>query len=224
MRRGFTLIELLVVIAIIAILAALLFPVFARAKAAAKTTTTISNLRQLGTAFALYAGDSDDVLPSSAEGQQGERREGGWIFINVFRPFESGTFDVARGTLFPYVKNRDIFRSANDPYASSSGNSFAFNGCLISGPFQFGINPSLSTTAVRDPAGQMLIGEEGTGDQDADGFGKFSTNDGFFHPEVDVFARRHAGGTSILFVDGHAKVTRHRLFEAVNGGSTVCWP
>lgn len=62
-KRAFTLIELLVVIAIIAILAAILFPVFAQAKAAAKTTATISNLKQLGTAVHMYAGDYDDRTP-----------------------------------------------------------------------------------------------------------------------------------------------------------------
>lgn len=64
MRRGFTLIELLVVIAIIAILAAILFPVFAQAKAAAKQTANLSNLKQLGTAAQMYCADYDDLLPS----------------------------------------------------------------------------------------------------------------------------------------------------------------
>lgn len=59
--RGFTLIELLVVIAIIAILAAILFPVFAQAKLSAKKTVSISNMRQLGTGYALYTGDYDDT-------------------------------------------------------------------------------------------------------------------------------------------------------------------
>ncbi|HRK21536.1 MAG TPA: prepilin-type N-terminal cleavage/methylation domain-containing protein [Fimbriimonadaceae bacterium] len=63
MRRAFTLIELLVVIAIIAILAAILFPVFAQAKLAAKKTTTLSNIKQVGTATIMYAGDYDDVYP-----------------------------------------------------------------------------------------------------------------------------------------------------------------
>lgn len=60
MRKAFTLIELLVVIAIIAILAAILFPVFAQAKAAAKKTQDLSNFKQIGTAIYLYAGDNDD--------------------------------------------------------------------------------------------------------------------------------------------------------------------
>lgn len=62
-KRGFTLIELLVVIAIIAILAAILFPVFAQAKEAAKKTQTISNAKQTGVAVVMYAGDNDDLLP-----------------------------------------------------------------------------------------------------------------------------------------------------------------
>ncbi|MFX8335527.1 type II secretion system protein, partial [Acinetobacter baumannii] len=67
MRRGFTLVELLVVIAIIAVLAGILFPVYQRAKAAAGDTVTISNLRQLGTADALYQNDWDDVFPCTTD-------------------------------------------------------------------------------------------------------------------------------------------------------------
>ncbi|CAN5714279.1 hypothetical protein BH11ARM2_BH11ARM2_38980 [soil metagenome] len=62
LRRAFTLIELLVVIAIIAILAAILFPVFAQAKEAAKKTADLSNLKQIATASQIYLSDSDDVL------------------------------------------------------------------------------------------------------------------------------------------------------------------
>jgi prepilin-type N-terminal cleavage/methylation domain-containing protein len=61
-KRGFTLIELLVVIAIIAILAAILFPVFAKARERAQDTTCLSNLKQIGTAVNMYAGDFDGKI------------------------------------------------------------------------------------------------------------------------------------------------------------------
>lgn len=65
-RRGFTLIELLVVIAIIAILAAILFPVFARAREAARAASCLSNTRQLGTAMQMYLQDYDSSYPTMA--------------------------------------------------------------------------------------------------------------------------------------------------------------
>lgn len=61
-RKAFTLIELLVVIAIIAILAAILFPVFAQAKEAAKKSACLNSQKQIGLAVVMYAGDSDDVM------------------------------------------------------------------------------------------------------------------------------------------------------------------
>ena len=81
-RRGFTLIELLVVIAIIAILAAILFPVFAQAREAARKAACQSNLKQLGNAVLMYAQDFDELLPSSGS--------------------TSGT-DIA-GLLYPYTR------------------------------------------------------------------------------------------------------------------------
>lgn len=62
MKKAFTLIELLVVIAIIAILAAILFPVFAQAKLAAKKTNALSNIKQINLGSVMYSGDADDMM------------------------------------------------------------------------------------------------------------------------------------------------------------------
>lgn len=220
-HAGFTLIELLVVIAIIAILAALLFPVFARAKSAAKTTTTISNVRQLTTGFMLYGESNDDGLPSVTDGYPGEGLEGGWVY---YSPFVNGgdvrdQFDVTRGSLFPYIKNKGVYVSPNDGNGVRSGLSFAYNGCLVQTPFVAGFNTGKSFTAVANPAAMMLIGEELTGNDQ-------STNDGFFNPAVDHFSSWHSGGTAIGFVDGHAKVLKaeDRAAEILWGDPAVpCW-
>ena len=97
-RRAFTLIELLVVIAIIAILAAILFPVFAQAKVAAKKASDISNLKQIGIAANMYATDSDDLIPN----------------MPVYDEETESYIFAAK--VMPYVKNRDIFRSPASPY------------------------------------------------------------------------------------------------------------
>jgi len=82
MKRAFTLIELLVVIAIIAILAAILFPVFAQAKAAAKKSNALSQVKQLGTAWQMYAADWDDrAVHVSTGGPQSINRSDFWVFM-----------------------------------------------------------------------------------------------------------------------------------------------
>jgi prepilin-type N-terminal cleavage/methylation domain-containing protein len=100
-RRAFTLIELLVVIAIIAILAAILFPVFAQAKTAAKKSSSLSNVKQLGTAAAMYMGDVDDMLPleSNADLAPG---------TSLATQLNAGTAQTWVLLLQPYVKNYGI--------------------------------------------------------------------------------------------------------------------
>jgi len=97
-HRAFTLIELLVVIAIIAILAAILFPVFAQAKAAAKNTSDLSNLKQLTLGVIMYSNDCDDVFSDA----------------NSNDP-DAGTFSRTWvEKTYPYVKNLQIFQSPLD--------------------------------------------------------------------------------------------------------------
>jgi prepilin-type N-terminal cleavage/methylation domain-containing protein len=84
-NRAFTLIELLVVIAIIAILAAILFPVFAQAKAAAKKSSCLSNTKQMTLATIMYGGDYDDMMVMGWNGSEPIRRSDNSIYRTRFR-------------------------------------------------------------------------------------------------------------------------------------------
>jgi prepilin-type N-terminal cleavage/methylation domain-containing protein len=132
MRRGFTLIELLVVIAIIAILAALLFPVFARAKAAAKKTACISNLRQIGDAIVLYMNDYDDVFPHALDASDKWAPQI-WNSQPAFQA-EIPNMPLMSEALQPYAKNKDIFHCPSDAGTSVLDNHF---------PERFDSSPSM---------------------------------------------------------------------------------
>jgi prepilin-type N-terminal cleavage/methylation domain-containing protein/prepilin-type processing-associated H-X9-DG protein len=84
-KRAFTLIELLVVIAIIAILAAILFPVFAQAKLAAKKTVSLSNMKQVVLATMMYAGDNEDALPRTMDTSSGFPTTISWWAIHNYQ-------------------------------------------------------------------------------------------------------------------------------------------
>jgi len=127
-NKAFTLIELLVVIAIIAILAAILFPVFAQAKAAAKKTSSLSNIKQLGTALQIYGGDYDDVSPHTKIYE-------GYVF---------------HARLMPYVKSKQMFADPASPakqgmlQRKQHDNGFGFymtppdDGCIGIGTSKYG--------------------------------------------------------------------------------------
>jgi prepilin-type N-terminal cleavage/methylation domain-containing protein/prepilin-type processing-associated H-X9-DG protein len=109
--RGFTLIELLVVIAIIAILAAILFPVFARAREAARKATCISNLKQIALAAIMYAQDYDEVLPTATS--TGFATSHPIIPVSPQDPLSANVgskeYWQLADLLRPYVKSIDIF-------------------------------------------------------------------------------------------------------------------
>ena len=169
MKRAFTLIELLVVIAIIAILAAILFPVFAQAKAAAKATAAISNDKQLLLSGIMYSGDSDDVqVIGASHAGNGPLKIGS----TYWSPWS--------WLVQPYIKTGDLLA---DPLAASTPTyygsraitmgffpNFAYNYVYLS-PYTG--SPAhqvpVSATAAADPAGTAAIVSRG-GISEGDGY------------------------------------------------------
>lgn len=102
-RKAFTLIELLVVIAIIAILAAILFPVFAQAKTAAKKTAALSNAKQIGLGYVMYSNDNDGGYPIGVSSCWWGPEDNGWVY-----------------SVQPYIKSIPLLQSPNDPKSRSA--------------------------------------------------------------------------------------------------------
>lgn len=169
--RAFTLIELLVVIAIIAILAAILFPVFASAKAAAKKTQALSNVKQTTLASIMYTTDYDDLFAFSTPFIPGL----GWAwdrFIPLERLLLPTTPDNIRSAILTmnenaiqaYMKNVDLFRDplavARTPLPAGAFNAAGIttipaNAPLVTYTYN-GYLQSMSQTAVANPAGLIM--------------------------------------------------------------------
>jgi prepilin-type N-terminal cleavage/methylation domain-containing protein len=136
-KKAFTLIELLVVIAIIAILAAILFPVFAQAKLAAKRTTSLSNQKQIDLASIMYSGDYDDVevMPT--------------VFLGTCSAPAQVCFGAPYGgevpwplLVYPYTKNADLMVDPQAPGEPPVPAGYAADTAKLYAP-EYGINPYL---------------------------------------------------------------------------------
>jgi prepilin-type N-terminal cleavage/methylation domain-containing protein/prepilin-type processing-associated H-X9-DG protein len=214
MKKAFTLIELLVVIAIIAILAAILFPVFAQAKAAAKKTADLNNQKQIVTAMLLYANDADDHSPVSHHDlEEGETIDDLYTWYTPLQPYiknDQVFKDPAMNdtpTLFPYPVTLNDWKKYRTDY-------------LINGFYAHGASFGL----VSRPAEQILTGERHAGiaffdyhpwPSAPDGNWERGFLDGSGYQIGDLGSDsqipdpknvgRHTGGNNYAFVDGHAK-------------------
>ncbi|MGV3614200.1 MAG: prepilin-type N-terminal cleavage/methylation domain-containing protein [Fimbriimonas sp.] len=220
--RAFTLIELLVVIAIIAILAAILFPVFAQAKAAAKQSVCLNGVKQDGLAHVMYANDYDDSMMfqpvwwynSTYDGVVGNTFWWGWYPA-------SGTdrkVDPMRGFLAPYTKSGEIL---DCPTAKGITGSFPQSGGPGLPTIGIGVNSIVlstgngtvrSYTGVEIPAETILFGDaarwEGSPNRThyrTDGLTRPSSWNANSNYTTGWAHGRHGNKTNIGWVDGHAK-------------------
>jgi prepilin-type N-terminal cleavage/methylation domain-containing protein/prepilin-type processing-associated H-X9-DG protein len=189
MRRGFTLIELLVVIAIIAILAAILFPVFAKARAKAQQNSCLSNVKQLMLGCLMYSSDNDNVW-FTYDAVQSQR-------TTTPAANEQLAWVVA---INPYVKNSQIYLCPNATATNTQANCPPTGG--TSDYVANGTTPPLSAAfeKITYPAECWGIADMAPGNQTQGPMG--------YGPNCGANTRvgsPHNGGSNVGFLDGHAR-------------------
>lgn len=192
-RRGFTLIELLIVIVIIAILAGMLLPALNKARNRSKAIKCATNLRQFGSAFAMYSNDFDAYLPSLTQSDLGS-------------PY---WFEV----ILPYV-SKGIYNCPSDPATKyldgdNGRNSIAY-GAATKVVFYSTNNIHKRLVQIKNPSKVVVIADS-TGDNNhADRILKFLIAAEAKMATVGDNWRygvnpRHSNGANVLFVDGHVE-------------------
>ena len=218
---GFTLIELLVVIAIIAILAAILFPVFAKVREKARQTTCASNLKQLGTAWLMYAQDYDETTMPAYD-YTGTTPGCSWLTWVGCVGSADGKLVPNTSTLQPYTKSEGLKScpsrpSVNEYYAGNTG--YGYNWHAFSG-FAAGSFPTITLAAIQAPtetvvmcdsAAVHVVGGNVQGLEAAAMLNPPSQQWPSFHA-------RHTELGNVLWADGHVKTMRPTLISASYSG------
>lgn len=209
-NRAFTLIELLVVIAIIAILAAILYPVFAQAKSAAKTTASISNKKQIGIAALLYMGDYDDRMFLFMVRNGNDNHFWFTGIENWFAPGQPRRDRPELGLLHPYMRNQriqDCPNAAGIPMPDNGVQNVFWPAYGINVRYLLGNiaapNP-VSMTEADSPAETVLLADVAFLSLVNGSLSRINTARAPSESNaVPTIHARHSGRTTVLWLDGH---------------------
>jgi prepilin-type N-terminal cleavage/methylation domain-containing protein/prepilin-type processing-associated H-X9-DG protein len=150
-QKGFTLIELLVVIAIIIILAAILFPVFAKARAKAIQTTCASHMKQLGTACAMYESDNDEYMPPV-----GNPFAYGHLWPDILKPYVKMAVENLSAT---NANLAEIYKCPAAPEEEATGNINKYRSYGMNRWAGLGPNSLVPMAKAKYPASTLRITE-----------------------------------------------------------------
>lgn len=224
--RAFTLIELLVVIAIITILAAILFPVFAQAKAAAKKTACLSNTKQMGLAVTMYLGDYDDTVPCYVNGSTvSTTGANNFYWPNALEPYvkerkiwycpsfpaETGTPSANSST---YGMNQNIIVNLGTPTSPAPLNMSSFQRpaeILMMADSEYSVPLNTAYTCSKFQAGFLRIWDP---NKVVAGTAGLNAKCGTYILNTSGVDARHTGGSSVLFPDTHAKYLKKERIVA----------
>jgi prepilin-type N-terminal cleavage/methylation domain-containing protein len=215
---AFTLIELLVVLAVIALLAAILFPVFARAREQSRRAACLSNLKQIGAAFLLYAQDYDGGYPNTGDPYLWVGRRWRWPVMPYLGIGQKEGADANAASGNPAILRcpsdtltPNTFDATSYAYAAAFYHTSAQIAAMRLGNLRMALNApgagAICTTqteaAVETPPAKILVTEylnahDYTGASGMVGF--WGTLAGPTTPGAD----RWSGGRVSVFADGHA--------------------
>ncbi len=213
-HSAFALSELLIVAAVLSILSALLFSVFARARANAKRTSCQSNLKQIGVAWLQYSRDYDGQMMLFSTG------DGNPSPANPVRYWWGGanggaTYHASQGLLSPYLKSVATYNcpSFTLPVAAHQGPpGYGYNADTLS-PTNYGAAPNYAATARASSLNSLGNAARTVAFADAaqlNAKGKLRPSTYLSKPSDDYpnFHARHQNTGNVLFCDGHIQLMR----------------